>query len=90
MNRDDISTLAEAAGLNYTVDLQHDGKHHIRLDGWPENFERFAQLVAAQAAAEEREACAKEIEQISKFQAYAGGRSVQEVGAAAIRARGAA
>jgi hypothetical protein len=55
MTRDEISTLAEAAGLNYSVDLQYDGRHHICLDGWPENFERFAQLVAAR----ERDECEK-------------------------------
>lgn len=80
MQRDDISMLAESAGLNYSVDLQFDGKHHIRLDGWPEDFERFAQLVAAQ----EREQCAK----LAKSLWYIDGQYTADEFAEAIRNRG--
>lgn len=50
MNRDDVIRMAREAGLD-SLSL-NEAANFVKL-------QRFAQLVAAQAAAEEREACAK-------------------------------
>jgi hypothetical protein len=53
---EDIIRMAREAGFNEFSDgLRDDGSRDIYLDCWPEQLERFAELVRA----DEREACAK-------------------------------
>lgn len=86
MNRDDVIKMAREAGMEV-----HERKGEVRIGSAiltgadsTEQVERFAQLVAAQAAAEEREACADVADD------YGHVAHVAQSIAAAIRARGTA
>jgi hypothetical protein len=102
-NRDDVIKMAIEAGMEV-----HERKGEVRIGSAiltgadsTEQVERFAQLVAAQAAAEEREACAKYIERQRVMvmdplqmrtadQVAQGQKQMCKFLAAAIRARGTA
>ena len=77
MTQDEIIEMVRDAGLDW-----HKG--WTLEDGEPNRFETFANLVAQQAQAEEREACAKVCDK------YAGPFNAHRIGecADAIRARG--
>lgn len=75
-NRDDVIRMAREAGISEQISLSDS-----RLLA----LERFAKLVAAQAAAEEREACAKVCDLIQSGQPTG---IAAYVCASAIRARG--
>ena len=77
MTQDEIIRMAREAGLALT-----DHGHPEGYAMFCERLERFAALVAAHAAADEREACAKEADYYAKNSTTA--RNI----AAAIRARG--
>jgi hypothetical protein len=78
MNREDIIQMAQEAGLHRQQHnlMSNPVQHRFSYDGYEENLERFAALVASA----EREACAKVCEDSVE---YAG-----DTLAKAIRARG--
>ena len=80
MTQDEIIEMAIQAELNLYV-------HDLTEKRYIEVIETFAKLVAAKAAAKEREACAKVCEQID-IAAFGGERPAPNDCAAAIRARG--
>jgi hypothetical protein len=57
MNREDIIRMAQEAGLHRQQHnlMSNPAQHRFSYDGYEENFERFAALIAFA----EREACAK-------------------------------
>ena len=90
MNREDITRMArEAGGIDMTNHIA-GGITAWLGTGTQEFLERFAQLVAADAIAKEREACAKVCEELAKLSRISDTDSMWEWGecAAAIRARG--
>jgi hypothetical protein len=99
LTKDDVIKMArEAEGQEIFADPE-EGRALFYMD--MESLERFAQLVAAQAAAEEREACAKYIERQRVMvmdplqmrtadQVAQGQKQMCKFLAAAIRARGTA
>lgn len=84
MNRDDVIRMARECTAPEWWDEPATG-WHMGLD-----LERFAQLVAAQAAAEEREACAKVCKEIADSEKLAWHEITATACARAIRNRGAA
>ena len=56
-----IIEIAREAGLHRTQHnlMSNPVKHRFSYDGYEENLEAFAELVRAEAKAEEREECAK-------------------------------
>ncbi len=55
MNKDIIRMAREAGFNEFSDGLRDDGSRDIYLDCWPEQLERFAELVRA----DERKACAE-------------------------------
>ena len=60
MNREDIIRMAQEAGLHRQQHnlMSNPVQHRFSYDGYEENFERFAALIAFA----EREACAKQLD----------------------------
>ena len=89
-----VIEMAREAGLHRQQHnlMSNPVQHRFSYDGYEENLERFAELVRADAIAQEREACAKVCEEKPAFRTALDGPSIREtVGkhlAAAIRARG--
>lgn len=85
MNREDIVRMAREAGLHRQQHnlMSNPVQYRFSYDGYEENLERFAALVAAA----EREACAKVVDENAK-QCGTAIRLILESNAAAIRARG--
>ena len=86
MNTEDIIRMAREAGLHRHQHnlMSNPVQYRFSYDGYEENLERFAALVAAAAKAEEREACAKVCEDLDAWDEDDPGRSASR----AIRARG--
>ena len=82
MNQDDIIRIADKAFATPFVEPAfRNGFFVVTID----ELKRFAELVAAAAKAEEREACAKAVEaEAHMFETLAAAKSLS----AAIRARG--
>ena len=64
MNREDIIQMAQEARLHRQQHnlMSNPVQHRFSYDGYEENFERFADLVASA----EREACAKLLEEAAQ------------------------
>ena len=84
MTQDEIIEMARQAGMEQYGNMWFS---NIDMDVHISHLEAFAKLVAAKAAAKEREACAKVCEQID-IAAFGGERPAPNDCAAAIRARG--
>jgi hypothetical protein len=63
MIKDDIIHMAQEAGLGSAL-THHEGELRVWIEGadWHDELERFAELLEAKVRADEREACAKVIE----------------------------
>jgi hypothetical protein len=93
MNRDDVIRMVGASKVEEIFVDMGDGRVLFSMS--MEGLERFAQLVAAQAAAEEREACAESCDvplDVDDWEVQCGaeGRQLCNDLARAIRARGTA
>jgi hypothetical protein len=64
MNRDDIIRTAREAGLGTVLCHNSVEGDRVWIEGadWHDELERFAELLEAKVRADEREACAKVIE----------------------------
>lgn len=84
MSRDDMIRMAEAVGVKEYGPMSRNWSFKLS------QLERFAQLVAAQAAAEEREACAEVCKEIADSEKLAWHEITATACARAIRNRGTA
>jgi hypothetical protein len=86
MNREDIIRMAREAGLHRQQHnlMSNPMQYRCSYDGYEENLEAFAFLVASA----EREACAKVCEEIYTGEEACGDWPTPEMCATAIRARG--
>lgn len=87
MTQDEIIEMARQAGMEQDGNMWFSNLYKTDMDVHISHLEAFAKLVAAKAAAKEREACAKVCEQID-IAAFGGERPAPNDCAAAIRARG--
>lgn len=90
MNRGDIIRMAQEAGMHRSTHnlASNPVQYRYSYDGYEENLERFAALVAER----EREACAKVCNEVTEeYRGTAWGKAAESIGdicTAAIRARG--